>query len=95
MEGFNNQQGASNRDVEGIKGEGIAMAAAEAEGEADAHTMHMCTHLEAFPNMFPDGRTSAKLYAQFHVLAIAGRQTTGRGGRQNPAYSNQYKIFNN
>ena len=29
------------------------------------------------------------------VPAVAGRQATGRGGRQNPAYSNQYKIFNN
>jgi hypothetical protein len=29
------------------------------------------------------------------VPAVAGRQATGRGGHQNPAYSNQYKIFNN
>ena len=29
------------------------------------------------------------------VPAITRRQATGRGGHQNPAYSNQYKIFNN
>ncbi len=26
---------------------------------------------------------------------FAGRYATGRGGHQNPAYSNRYKIFNN
>ena len=29
------------------------------------------------------------------VPAVMGRQATGRGGRQNPAYWNQYKLFNN
>jgi hypothetical protein len=29
------------------------------------------------------------------VPAVAGRQAIGRGGHQNPAYSNRYKIFNN
>jgi hypothetical protein len=29
------------------------------------------------------------------VPAGTGRQTTGRGGCQNPAYSNRYKIFHN
>ena len=29
------------------------------------------------------------------VLAVAGRQSTGRGGHQNPSYSNRYKLFNN
>ena len=65
MEGFNNIQVASNRDVEGVKGEDVAMTAAEAEGEADAPTIHMCTHPEAFPNMSPRWGTPAKLNTQF------------------------------
>ena len=53
MEGFNNIQGASNRDVEGVKGGGVATAAAKAEGEVDASTIHTHTHPETFPNMSP------------------------------------------
>ena len=53
MEGFNNKQGASNWNVEGVKGEGVAPVAAEAEEEADAPTIHTHTHPEAFPNMSP------------------------------------------
>ena len=53
MEGFKNKQGASNRDVEGVKGEGVATAAAKAEGEADAPTIHTHMHPDAFPNMSP------------------------------------------
>jgi hypothetical protein len=30
-----------------------------------------------------------------NVLAVAGRQATGRGSRQNPVYSNRHKWFNN
>ena len=61
MEGFNNQQGAANRDVEGVKGEGVAMAAAEAEGKADAHTMCTRTHPEAFPNRSPRWEDPSKI----------------------------------
>ena len=61
MEGFNNQQGASNRDVEGIKGEGVTTAAAEVDGEADAHTIRTNTHSEAFPNMSPRWEDPSKI----------------------------------
>ena len=53
MEGFKNKQGASNRDVEGVKGEGVATAAAKAEGEADAPTIHTHMHPDAFLNLSP------------------------------------------
>ena len=47
----------------------------------------------------PDERTSTDYMQGFNNGGIApgvvGRQATGRGGRQNPAYSNCYKIFNN
>ena len=61
MEGSNIQQWASNRGVEGIKGEGVATAAAEVEGEADVHTMRTRTHPEAFPNTPPRWEDPSKI----------------------------------
>ena len=47
--------------MEGVKGEGIATAAAEAEGEADAHTVCMRTNPEAFPNTSPRWEDPSKI----------------------------------
>jgi hypothetical protein len=80
MEGFNNQQGASNRDVEGVKGEGVTMAAAEAEGEGDAHTMRTRTHPEAFPNTSPRWEDPSKF--SYPVSTTVALSRLSQGDRQ-------------
>ena len=80
MEGFNHIQGASNRGVEGVKGEGVATAAAEAEGEADAPTIHTRTHPEAFPNMSPRWEDPSKIICPVSTTVALSRLS--RGDRQ-------------
>ena len=80
MEGFNNQQGASNRDVEGIKGEGVTTAAAEVDGEADAHTIRTNTHSEAFPNMSPRWENPRKII--YPVSTTVALSWLSQGDRQ-------------
>ena len=77
MEGFNHIQGASNRDVEGVKGEGVATAAAEAEGEADAPTIHTRTHPEAFPNMSPRWEDPSKIIYPVSTTVALSRLLQG------------------
>ncbi len=77
MEGFNKKQGASNRDMEGVKGEGVAMVAAKAEGEADAPTIHMCTHPEAFPNMSPRWEDPSKIIYPVSTTVALSRLLQG------------------
>ena len=101
MEGFNNQQGASNRDVEGGKGDVVATKAAAVEGVADAYKMRTRTHQETFPNTSPRWEDPSKIICRVLTMVALSRllqgdsQATGRGGHQNQAYSNRYKIFNN
>ena len=80
MEGFNNIQGASNRGVEGVKGEGIATAAAEAEAEVDAPTIHTRTQPEAFPNMSPRWEDPRKII--YPVSTMVGLSRLSQGDRQ-------------
>jgi hypothetical protein len=80
MEGFDNIQGASTRDVEGIKGEGVATVVAEAEGEADAPTIHTHTHPEAFPNMSPRWEDPSKIIYPVSTMVALSRLL--RGDRQ-------------
>ncbi len=80
MEGFNNIQGASNRDMEGVKGEGVAMAAAKVEGEADAPTIHTHTHPQAFPNMSPRWEDPSKIICPVSTTVALSRLS--RGDRQ-------------
>jgi hypothetical protein len=101
MEGFNKHQGASNRDMEGNKGEVVATEAAVVEGVGDAHKMRTQAP-GGIPQYVPQmGGPQQNYMPGFNnsgiVLAIAERQATSRGGRQNQnlKYSNQYKIFNN
>ena len=51
MEGFNNQRGASDMEVEVNKGEVVATEAAAVEGVADAYRIRTCQ--EAFLNTSP------------------------------------------
>jgi hypothetical protein len=80
MEDFNNIQGASNRDVDGVKGEGVATVAVEAEGEADMPTMHTRTHPEAFPNMSPRWENPCKIIYPVSTMVALSRLL--RGDRQ-------------
>ena len=91
MEGFNIKQGASNRDVASVKGEGVATAAAEAEGEADAPTIHTRKHQdaptihtrkhqEAFPNMSPRSEYPNKIMCPVSTTVATSRRS--RGDRQ-------------
>jgi hypothetical protein len=64
----------------GGKGEGIAMAAAEAEGEEDAHTMRRRTHPEEFPNMPPRSEYPSKIMCPVSTTVAMSRQS--RGNRQ-------------
>jgi hypothetical protein len=90
MEGFNSQQGASNRDVEVNKEEVVAAEAVTVEDVVDTYRLYMSQ--EACPGTSPRWEDPKKV-----IIApeFAGRQTTSRARRQNPAYSNCYNILNN
>ena len=76
-EGFNNIQGASNRDMEDVKEDGVATAAAEAEGEEGAPTIHTHTHLEAFPNMSPRWEDPSKILYPVSTTVALSRLSWG------------------
>ena len=78
MEGFNNQQGASDRDVEGGKGEVVATEAAAVEGVADAYKIR--TRQKAFPNLPPRCEDPNKITCL--VLTIVALPRVLRGDRQ-------------
>jgi hypothetical protein len=89
MEVFNPIQGASNRGTADAKEEDVATAAAEAEGEADAHPMHTRTHPdpmrththpEAFPNMSPRSEYPSIIMCPVSTTVATSRQS--RGNRQ-------------
>ncbi len=63
--------------MEGVKGEGIATAAAEAEGEADAHTVCMRTNPEAFPNMSPRWEDLRKIICRVSTMVARSRLLQG------------------
>jgi hypothetical protein len=66
MKGFNNQQGAFDRDVESGKREVVATEAATMESMVDAYRIR--AHQEAFSNTSPRWRTPTKLYARFLTM---------------------------
>ena len=77
MEGFNNQQGASNRDVEGLKGEVVTTVAAKVDSEVDTHTIRTPTHPEAFPNMSPRWEDSSKIIYPVSTTVALSRLLQG------------------
>ena len=62
MEGFNSQQGASNRDVEVDKVEVVAADAATVEDVVDAYRLHM--HQEVYPSTSPRWKDPNKVIYQ-------------------------------
>ena len=80
MKVFNHIQGASNRGAGDVKGEGVATAAAKAEGEADVHPMRTCTHSEAFPNMSPRSEYPSIIMCPVSTTVAMSRRS--RGNRQ-------------
>ena len=62
MEGFNSQQGTSNRDVEVNKEEVVAAKAVMVENAVYAYILH--TRQEAFPNMSPRWEAHNKVICQ-------------------------------
>ena len=78
MEGFNNQQGASDRDVEGGKGEVVATEAAAVEGVADVYKIR--TRQKAFPNLPPRCEDPNK--SIFLVLTMVALPLVLRGDKQ-------------
>ena len=73
MEGFNKHQGASNRDMEGNKGEVIATEAAVVEGVGDAHKMRTRKHQEAFPNTSPRWEDPSKIICPVSTTVALSR----------------------
>ncbi len=80
MEIFNPTQGVSNRGTADAKEEGVATVAAEAEGEADAHSMRTDTHPEAFLNMPPRSEDPSTIRCPVSSTVATSRQL--RGDRQ-------------
>ena len=78
MEGFNSQQGASDRDIEVIKGEVVAAEAAIVEALADAYRIR--TRQEAFHSTSPRWEDPNKVMCQ--VLTIVALSLVSRGDRQ-------------
>ena len=77
MEGFNNQQGPSNRDMEGDKGEVVATKAAAAEGVVDTYKMHMHTYQEVFPNTSPRWKDPTKSICRVLPMVALPRVSWG------------------
>ena len=77
MEGFNNHQGASNRDMEGGKGEAAATEAAVVEGVGDAYKMRIRKHQEAFPNTSPRWEDPSKIICRVSTMVVLSRLSQG------------------
>ncbi len=74
MEGFNSQQGASDRDIEVIKGEVVAAEAATVEALANAYRIRM--RQEAFHSTSPRWEDPNKVMCQ--VLTIVALSLVSR-----------------
>ena len=73
MEGFNNHQGASNKDMEGDKGKIVATEQVAVEGVGDAHKMRMHGHQKAFPNTCPRWEDPSKIICRVSTMVALSR----------------------